>query len=70
MRYTTGTRAAELGLTGLQVADQLGHRQQSTSERYIHLAQGVDADRAERIAAQSIGAATKSVTKSESGGDS
>jgi integrase len=38
LRHTAGTRAAEVGLTALEVAAMLGHAQASTSERYIHLA--------------------------------
>jgi integrase len=51
LRHTAGTRAAELGMTALEVAAILGHAQASTSERYIHLARGVDSERAERLAA-------------------
>ena len=54
LRHTTGTRSAELGLSALEVAAILGHSQASTSERYIHLACGVDAARAEQIAARTI----------------
>ena len=46
LRHTAGTRAAELGLSSLEVAAILGHAHASTSERYVHLAQGVDAERA------------------------
>jgi integrase len=55
LRHTAGTRAAEMGLSSLEVAAILGHAQASTSERYIHLARGVDADRAEEIAARTLG---------------
>jgi integrase len=55
LRHTAGTRAAEVGLTALEVAALLGHAQASTSERYIHLAAGAGLERAERIAAQAIG---------------
>jgi integrase len=34
LRHTAGTRAAELGLSALEVAAMLGHGQASTSERY------------------------------------
>jgi integrase len=55
LRHTAGTRAAEMGLSSLEVAAILGHAQASTSERYIHLARGVDRDRAERIATATLG---------------
>ncbi len=35
LRHTAGTRAAEMGLSALEVAAILGHAQASTSERYI-----------------------------------
>jgi integrase len=52
LRHTAGTRAAELGLSSLEVAAILGHAQASTSERYVHLARGVDSQRAEQLAAR------------------
>ena len=55
LRHTAGTRAAEVGLTALEIAAMLGHAQASTSERYIHLAAGAGLERAKRIAAQAIG---------------
>jgi integrase len=55
LRHTAGTRAAELGLSALEVAALLGHAQASTSERYVHLARGTDAARAERLAAATLG---------------
>ena len=55
MRHTAGTRAAELGLSSLQVAAILGHAQATTTERYVHLARGVDREQAERLAAQTLG---------------
>jgi integrase len=55
VRHTAGTRAAELGLSSLQVAAILGHAQATTSERYVHLARGVDQQQAERLAAQTLG---------------
>jgi integrase len=54
LRHTAGTRAAEMGLSALEVAAILGHAQASTSERYIHLARGIDRERAERLAAKTI----------------
>lgn len=57
LRHTAGTRAAEMGLSSLEVAAILGHAQASTSERYVHLARGVDLDRAERIATATLGQA-------------
>jgi predicted transcriptional regulator len=50
-----GTRAAEEGLTSLEVAALLGHAQASTSGRYVHLARGVDHERAESIAKRMLG---------------
>lgn len=55
LRHTAGTRAAELGLSALEVAAILGHAQASTSERYIHLARGVNHERAERLAGRTLG---------------
>jgi integrase len=55
LRHTAGTRAAEMGLSALEVAAILGHARASTSERYIHLARGVARDRAERIATATLG---------------
>jgi hypothetical protein len=55
LRHTAGTRAAEVGMSALEVAALLGHAQASTSERYIHLAAGAELERAERIAAQALG---------------
>jgi integrase len=55
LRHTAGTRAAELGLSSLEVAAILGHAQASTSERYVHLARGVDKERADLIAALTLG---------------
>jgi integrase len=55
LRHTAGTRAAELGLSSLEVSAILGHSQATTSERYVHLAGGVDQERAERIAARTLG---------------
>jgi integrase len=54
-RHTAGTRAAEVGLTALEVAAMLGHAQASTSERYIHLAAGSGQERADLIAAKALG---------------
>ena len=54
LRHTAGTRAAELGLTALEVAALLGHAQASTSERYIHLTRGANAQQAEQLAARTI----------------
>jgi integrase len=54
LRHTAGTRAAEVGMTALEVAALLGHAQSSTSERYIHLAAGAELERAERIAARAL----------------
>jgi integrase len=54
MRHTAGTRAAELGLSSLEVAAILGHAQATTSERYIHLAGGVDQKRAEQLAERTL----------------
>jgi integrase len=58
LRHTTRTSAAELGMSSLEIAAVLGHAQASTSERYIHLARGVDQERAERIAARTIAVAS------------
>jgi site-specific recombinase XerD len=55
LRHTLGTRAAERGLTALELAALLGHAQASTSERYIHLAAGADRDRAEELARWTLG---------------
>ena len=55
LRHTAGTRAAELGLSALEVAAMLGHAQASTSERYVHLARGASAERAAQLAARTIG---------------
>jgi integrase len=55
LRHTAGTRAAELGLSALEVAAMLGHAQASTSERYVHLANGTSRDRAEQLASQALG---------------
>jgi hypothetical protein len=55
LRHTAGTRAAEVGLTALEVAAMLGHAQASTSERYIHLAAGAGQERADLIAAKALG---------------
>jgi integrase len=55
LRHTAGTRAAELGLSSLEVAALLGHAQASTSERYVHLAQGSNRERAEELAKQMLG---------------
>jgi len=55
LRHTAGTRAAEMGLSALEVAAMLGHAQASTSERYVHLAQGANAMRAEELAKQTLG---------------
>jgi integrase len=55
LRHTAGTRAAKEGLTSLEVAALLGHAQASTSERYVHLARGVDHERAESIAKRMLG---------------
>jgi integrase len=54
LRHTAGTRAAD-GLSSLEVSAILGHSQATTSERYVHLAGGVDQERAERIAARTLG---------------
>ncbi|MGN6391553.1 MAG: hypothetical protein ACTHM9_04805 [Gemmatimonadales bacterium] len=56
-RYPYRVRAAELGLSALEVAALLGHAQASTSERYVHLANGASLERAEQIAARTLGAA-------------
>jgi integrase len=57
LRHTAGTRAAELGLSALEVAAMLGHAQASTSERYVHLARGSDHGRAQELAAATLGTA-------------
>lgn len=59
LRHTAGTRAAEVGLTALEVAAMLGHAQASTSERYIHLASGAGQGRADLIAGRALGLSTK-----------
>jgi integrase len=56
LRHTAGTRAAEMGLSALEVAAMLGHAQASTSERYVHLARGSSRERADQIAARTLGA--------------
>jgi integrase len=60
LRHTAGTRAAELGLSSLEVAALLGHAQASTSERYVHLAQGASAERAEQLAQLALGVSAAS----------
>jgi integrase len=55
LRHTAGTRAAELGLSALEIAAILGHAQASTSERYVHLARGVNHDRSRRLASHTLG---------------
>lgn len=57
LRHTAGTRAAEIGLSALEVAALLGHAQATTSERYIHLAAGANAERAARLARLALGSA-------------
>jgi integrase len=56
LRHTAGTRAAELGMSALEVAALLGHAQASTSERYIHLARGSSRERADQMAERTLGA--------------
>jgi site-specific recombinase XerD len=56
LRHTAGTRAAELGMSALEVAALLGHAQASTSERYVHLTQGSNRERADQMAARTLGA--------------
>jgi integrase/recombinase XerD len=56
LRHTAGTRAAEMGLSALEVAAMLGHAQASTSERYVHLARGSSREHADQIAARTLGA--------------
>ena len=53
--HTAGTRAAEMGMSTLEVAALLGHAQASTSERYVHLAQGSNRERAEELALKTLG---------------
>jgi integrase len=55
LRHTAGTRAAEMGLSALEVAAMLGHAQASTSERYVHLARGSSREHADQIAARALG---------------
>jgi site-specific recombinase XerD len=56
LRHTAGTRAAELGMSALEVPAMLGHAQASTSERYVHLARGSSRERADQMAARTLGA--------------